>query len=57
MDIVDVVKINSKREMDDFIQLPYFIYQDCPQYVPDLEEDVRDLFDRHKNPAYDFSDI
>ena len=40
MDIVDVVKINSKREMDDFIQLPYFIYQDCPQYVPDLEEDV-----------------
>ena len=57
MDIVDVVKINSKREMDDFIQLPYFIYQDCPQYVPDLEEDVRDLFNRHKNPAYDFSDI
>ena len=57
MDKIDVVKISCKREMDDFIQLPYFIYEDCPQYVPDLESDIRDLFDRHKNPAYEFSEI
>lgn len=43
--------------MDDFIRLPYFIYQDCPQYVPDLEGDVRSLFDQRKNPAYTFSQI
>lgn len=43
--------------MDDFIRLPYFIYKDCPQYVPDLEGDVRNLFDRRKNPAYTFSQI
>lgn len=54
---IDVVKIRCKREMNDFIRLPYFIYQNCPQYVPDLEKEVRDLFDRHKNPAYAFSQI
>lgn len=54
---IDVVKIRCKREMNDFIRLPYFIYQNCPQYVPDLEKEVRDLFDRHKNPAYTFSQI
>jgi hypothetical protein len=43
--------------MEDFIHLPYFIYQDCQQYVPDLESDIRDLFDQRKNPAYSFSQI
>ena len=57
MEKIDVVKISCKQEMDDFIRLPHFIYQDCPQYVPDLDGDIRDLFDRHKNPAYEFSQI
>ena len=43
--------------MYDFIHLPYYIYKNCPQYVPDLEKDIRDLFDRHKNSAYEFSQI
>ena len=41
--------------MDDFIHIPYYIYKDCQQYVPDLESDIRDLFDQRKNPAYGFS--
>lgn len=43
--------------MDDFIRLPYFIYDNSPQYVPDLVGDVRDLFNQRKNPAYGFSQI
>ena len=57
MSKTDVVKASSKREMDDFIRLSYFTYRGCPQYVPDLESDIRDLFDPHKNPAYEFSQI
>lgn len=57
MEKIDVVEISCKRVMDDFIRLPRFIYQDCPQYVPDLDGNVRDLFDCHLNPAYDFSQI
>lgn len=54
---IDVVRMENKRQMDDFIRLPYSIYQDCPQYVPDLEDDIRDFFDQRKNPAYEFSQI
>ena len=54
---VDVVKVTCKRQLDDFIRLPYAIYRDCPQYVPDLESDIRDLLNSHKNPAFETSDI
>ena len=54
---VDVVEVRGKREMDDFIRLPYSIYNNYPQYVPELEKDVRELFDSRKNPAYEFSQI
>jgi hypothetical protein len=57
VDNIDVVKIVNKRQMDDFIRLPYFIYDNSPQYVPDLVGDVRDLFNQRKNPAYGFSQI
>ena len=54
---IDVVKIRCKREMDDFIRLPYHIYSECPQYVPDLKGDISSLFDSKKNPACKFSQI
>lgn len=43
--------------MDDFIRLPYAIYEGCPQFVPDLEGEIRNLFNQKKNPAYAFSQI
>lgn len=51
------VDARSAAVLDDFIHLPYSIYRDCPQYVPDLESDVRDLFRADKNPAFEFSSI
>ena len=54
---IDVVKIGSKRELHDFIRVPYLIYEHCPQYVPDLESSICELFDPQKNPAFEFSHI
>ena len=54
---VRIIKIVNKRQMDDFVRLPYYIYKNTPQYVPDMESDVRDLLDARKNPAFEFSDI
>ena len=54
---IDVVKIRSKRELHDFIRVPYHIYEHCPQYVPDLESSICELFDPQKNPAFEFSHI
>ena len=57
MSKIDVVKVGCKREMDDFIRLPYRIYENCAQYVPDLEGEIRNLFNEKKNPAFTFSQI
>ena len=54
---IEVVKIMCRKELDDFIRLPYYIYEDCPQYVPDLESDIRNLFNPSKNPAFESSYI
>ena len=52
-----IIKVNSPREMSDFIHVTDRIYRDCTQYVPDFESDIRGLFDHRKNPGLEFSDI
>lgn len=52
-----IIKVNSSREMSDFIHVTDRIYRDCAQYVPDFESDIRGLFDHRKNPGLEFSDI
>ena len=57
MNEIRIVKANSRREMDDFIHVVDRIYRGYPQYVPDLESDVRGLFSIKTNPGLEFSDI
>lgn len=57
MEKINVVKIKCKKELDDFVRLPYQIYEECPQYVPDMEYDIRDMLNPRKNPAFEFSQI
>ncbi len=57
MNKVIVREVKDKKEMNDFVRVVDGIYQNCPQYVPDLESDVRMLFDHRKNPGLEFSDI
>ena len=45
MNIVKVTKVTCRKEADDFIRLPDYIYRDSPQYVPDLRSDVRAMID------------
>ena len=57
MNEVRITKVSSHREMNDFIHVVNDIYHDYPQYVPDLESDVRGLFSIKTNPGLEFSDI
>lgn len=57
MNEVRIVKITSRREMNDFIHVIDDIYRDYPQYVPDLGSDIRSLFSIKTNPGLEFSDI
>ena len=43
--------------MDDFVRLPSRLYRDCPQYVPDMERDIRDMFDPRKNAGLGFCEV
>ena len=54
---LEVRKVAGRREMDDFVRLPRTMYRGVPQYVPDLEGDIADLFRRKSNPGLEFSDI
>ena len=54
---IDVRKVSCRKEQDYFVCLPKYIYEDCPQWVPDLDRDVRILFDRRSNPESEFCHI
>lgn len=54
---IRIDKVKTKQEMNDFIQLPHRLYANCPQYVPDLDSDIRETFDPHKNAGLEYSDI
>ena len=57
MNTVKVKQVHDHRTMNDFVHIVDSIYGNCPQYVPDLESDVRKLFNSRKNPGLEFSDI
>jgi len=54
---VNIVRVKNKQEMKDFIHVTDDIYSNCPQYVPDWEQDLVDFFAPKKNPGLEFSDV
>ena len=44
MNEIRVVKVNSRQEMNDFLNITDKIYAGCTQYVPDMRSDVRAMF-------------
>lgn len=46
-----VVKAETAKEINDFINLPKEIYKDCPYYIPDLDLDVRAMLNVKTNPS------
>ncbi len=52
-----VVKpVGTKREMRQFIMLPYMLYRDDPLWIPPLISQEKSQFDPKKNPAYRYCD-
>ena len=44
MEEIRVVKVSSRQEMNDFLNITDKIYAGCTQYVPDMRSDVRAMF-------------
>lgn len=54
---ITIKKADTKRLMGEFVRLPRRLYARCPQYVPDLDIDIRATFDPRKNAGLEYSDI
>lgn len=46
----------DRRAVDGFIELPFRLYRDCPQWVPPIVDDTRLMLNRRKYPFYAHSD-
>lgn len=54
---ITIRKVNNKQLLNDFVKLPHRLYANSPQYVPDLDSDIRDTFNPRKNMGLEFSEI
>jgi hypothetical protein len=55
MDILQL-DLSYKGQVRDFIELPFRIYAEVPQWVPPLQMDVRRVLDARRNPFYRHSE-
>ena len=56
MDCIKIKEVKSRRDMSVFINFPLKLYKDNDNYIPALASSDKEMFDRKKNPAYDYCD-
>lgn len=54
---VAIQPVESARDLDAFLRLPWSLYRDDPQWVPPLLSEVKATLDRKKNPFYQHGEI
>jgi len=50
---IRITEVLRRRDVRDFIDVPYVIYRDDPYWVAPLRREVRKLLDRRRNPFFD----
>ena len=53
---VEIKEVKSNSDLKRFVKLPFSFYKGHPLYVPQLIRDELEIFDREKNPAFEYSD-
>ncbi|MEP7134230.1 MAG: hypothetical protein ABI904_04805 [Chloroflexota bacterium] len=54
---VEKIDTNNKSQVRRFVELPYRLYKDCPQWVPPLHVDAYMYLNRKKHPFHEHSDV
>ncbi|MFY0654158.1 MAG: hypothetical protein JXQ96_19130 [Cyclobacteriaceae bacterium] len=54
--MIDIRKVVGKKELKVFIDFPHDLYQDDPNYVPELYLAQKDLLNKQKHPFFDHSE-
>ncbi len=50
------IDTKSRKEVNEFVDLPFKLFKDVPQWVPPLKSGVRDVLNRNKHPYHEHSD-
>jgi len=53
---IEKIDTKSQAQVRRFINIPYRLYADCPQWVPPLRIDIKTMLDRQKYPFYEHSE-
>ena len=51
---VNIVKVESKKQLRSFVEFGYELYKESPYYVPELYSDVMNTLRRDRNAAFEF---
>jgi hypothetical protein len=54
---IEKVDTDNKLQVKRFVELPYRLYKDCPQWVPPLYIDAYMYLNRKKHPFHEHSDV
>ncbi len=54
---IEKVDTENKKQVRRFVELPYRIYADCPQWVPPLNVDAYNQLNRKKHPFHEHSEV
>ena len=49
------IDTSDSRQVNQFLQIPFRIYRDIPQWVPPIAGDARRMLDQRRNPFYQHS--
>jgi hypothetical protein len=55
--IIEKVDTNNKAQVKRFVEFPYKLYKNCPQWVPPLLIDAYTYLNRKKHPFHEHSDV
>ena len=50
--MIEVVKVESKKNVKDFVMFPFELYKDCEYWVPPIIDEEIDAMDINKNPVF-----
>lgn len=53
---IQKVDLDSKSEVNRFVQFQYDLYKDCPQFCPPFRNDIKLMLNKNKHPFFEHSD-
>jgi hypothetical protein len=53
---IETVDLDSKKQVNEFVQFQYDLYKDCPQFCPPFVADIKLMLNKQKHPFYERSD-